>query len=56
MEGPLILLHFFGYFHIHIIDEYLCQKYFIFTKLLQIVYLINVQILEFQYAKYDCWL
>ena len=40
----------------YIIDEYSCLKYCIFTKHSQIVCLINVYILEYQHAKYDCWL
>ena len=40
----------------YIIDEYSCLKYCIFTKLSQIVCLINVHILDYQHAKCDCWL
>ena len=40
----------------HIIDEYSCLKCYIFTKISQIVYLIDVQILVYQHTKCDCWL
>ena len=40
----------------YIIGEYSCQKYYIFTKLSQIVCLINMYILKCQHAKCDCWL
>ena len=48
-------IEFFWVFS-YIIDEYSCLKYCIFTKLLQIVCLINIDILECQYLKCDCWL
>ena len=38
----------------YIIDEFSCLKYCIFTKLSQIVYLINIQIFLCQHAKCDC--
>ena len=38
----------------YLIDDHLCLKYFIFTKLLQIVYLIDVPSLVYQHAKCDC--
>ena len=40
----------------YIIDEYSCQRYCIFTKLSQMVCLINMYILKCQHAKCDCWL
>ena len=55
MEGSLILLRFLGIF-IHFIDEYSCLKYCIFTKLSQMVCLINMYILKCQHAKCDCLL
>ena len=54
MEGSLILLRFWVFSYI--IDEYSCLKYCIFTKLSQIVCLINVHILVCQHVKCDCWL
>ena len=38
----------------YIIDEHSCLKYFIFTKLSQIMCLINAHILVYQHAKCDC--
>ena len=52
MEGLLILLRFWVFSYI--VDEHSCLKYCIFTKLLQIVCLINVHILVCQHAKCDC--
>ena len=36
------------------INDYSCLRCCIFTKLSQIACLINVHVLKFQYAKYDC--
>ena len=47
-ETPLILLHFLGIF----VHNY-CLKYCIFTKLSQIVYLIDVHMLVCQHTKFD---
>ena len=52
MEHPLILSRFWVFSYI--IDDHSCLNYCIFTKLLQIVYLINVHILLCQLAKYNC--
>ena len=52
---PLDFIAFFWVFS-YIIDEYSCLKYCIFTKLSQIMYLIDVHILVCQHAKYDCML
>ena len=50
---PFDFIAFFWVFS-YTIDEYSCLKYFIFNKLLQFVYLINVHILVCQNAKCDC--
>ena len=44
----------FSVFSYIIVGEYSCLKYFILTKLSQIVYVIDVHILAWQNAKYDC--
>ena len=54
-EGPLILLRFLGIFmHYLLTSIHGLNKYCIFTKLLQIMCLINVQILVCTYGKCDC--
>ena len=55
MEQLLILLCIFWVFS-YIIDKHSCLKYCIFTKLSQIVYLIDVHVLLYEYAKCNCWL
>ena len=54
-SAPWLYCVFFWVFS-YIIDEHSCLKYCIYTKLSQIMCLINVHILVCQLAKYDCWL
>ena len=52
---PIDFIMFFCVYS-DIIDEHLCLKCCIFTKLSQFVYLINVHILMCQHAKCNCGL
>ena len=52
MEGSLILLQFLVFSYI--IDDHSCLKCYIFTKVSQIMCLIDVHILVCQHAKCDC--
>ena len=54
LYGPLLDFIKFFVFFIYIICEYSCLKYCNFTKLSQIVSLINVHIWKYQCAKYEC--
>ena len=53
MESPLTWLPFFGVFSC-VIDDHSCLKNWNFTKLSQIMCLINIHILVYQRAKCNC--